>query len=131
MEKHLAEIEINGKRYPLNYSIAASRRIVGIGVLSDDATMQDSFERNVKYLYLLMQEGADFQRRFCGSDEELDLTEEDLLSYFSPGDMDEIVKAVQQAQGNGKRREVEAKPVKKAEAAKGKSRQAETASHGS
>lgn len=120
MDKHFTQIEIAGKSYPLNYSIRASRRFTETAKLSDDSTVQDAFEQNVHYLFVLMEEGADYQKRFLGEPGELEISEEDLLVYFSPNDTERIVKAIQDAMSAGNQREVNAKPGKNTGAAAGK-----------
>lgn len=120
MDKHFTEIEIAGKKYPLNYSIRASRKITELPKLDDNALLQDAYEHNIHYLFILLEEGAEYGRRFLGETEGLELTEDDLMAYFSPNDTGEIVKAVRDAMTAGNQREVTAKPGKNAAAAAGK-----------
>ena len=120
MDKHFTEIEIAGKKYPLNYSIRASRKITELPKLGDDAILQDAYEHNIHYLFVLLEEGADYKKRFLGEDGGFELSEEDLMAYFPPTDTEEIVKAVQDAMTAGTQREVSAKPGKNAGAAAGK-----------
>ena len=120
MDKHFTEIEIAGKKYPLNYSIRASRKITELPKLGDDAILQDAYEHNIHYLFVLLEEGADYKKRFLGEDGGFELSEEDLMAYFSPTDTEEIVKAVQDAMTAGTQREVSAIPGKNAGAAAGK-----------
>ena len=56
MDKHFTEIEIAGKKYPLNYSIRASRKITELPELGDDAILQDAYEHNIHYLFVLLEE---------------------------------------------------------------------------
>ena len=119
MDKHFTQIEIAGKSYPLNYSIRASRKFAEMPKLGGDSLMQDVFEQNVRYLYILMEEGADYRKRFLGEPGELGVTEEDLYNYFSPNDTERIVGAVDEAMKAGNQREVSAKPGKNAGAAAG------------
>ena len=119
MDKHFTEIEIAGKKYPLNYSIRASRKITELPELGDDAILQDAYEHNIHYLFVLLEEGANYKKRFLGEDGGFELSEEDLMAYFPPTDTEEIVKAVQDAMTAGTQREVLAKPGKNAGAAAG------------
>ena len=110
MDKHFAEIEIAGSAYPLNYSVRASRKFHELPKLADDSSVQEIYEQNLHYLFVLMEEGADYRKRFLGEPGDLELTEEDLLVYFSPNDTEQIVKAVRDAMTNLNQREVTAKP---------------------
>ena len=101
MDQHFTAIEIAGKQYPLNYSIRASRKITELPKLGDDAILQDAYEHNIHYLFVLLEEGADYKKRFLGEDGGFELSEEDLMAYFSPTDPEEIVKAVQDAMTAG------------------------------
>lgn len=112
MDNRLGAITVLGKEYPLNYSVAASRKISALAPLGKEATVQDNYERAVKYLYILMEEGTRYTCYATGAADPVPYTEANLLSIFTPGDMEGVIAAVNQTIERGSTREVQVKPPK-------------------
>lgn len=117
MKTRLGEIEILGKKYYLNYSVRASRKFGEIEKPKKDETFQDYWERYIKYLAILLKEGADYAESILGEHVERRFTEEELLLLISPADCSEMIEAVNTAFERGNNREVDVKPGKNVESA--------------
>lgn len=117
MEKRLGEIEIMGKKYPLNFSVRIAQEFGEL--LADKKT--DNFAimlQNIKILALMLRDGAEYFRVILGT-EITPPTEEELELILTPADNERVVQAIQNTLQVGGKRQVQAKAKKKEEPAKG------------
>ena len=136
MVRKSVEVEINGKRYPMNFSMGAAKKITNkygsikkfgkafesIENIADDED-QDNGELEkalfdmVWLLSVLIEQGCKYRRAVTGEEIE-PLTEDELLTVVEMNDMKEIFPKIMEAISGDSAREVEVKPSKKEESAK-------------
>ena len=116
--ERLAEVQINEKSYPLNFSVAASQfaeeRCGGISELLTGLIQKpaDAFPKVIPLLALMMDQGAAYLEITRGEQREK-LTERQLSILIQPRDYPEVSNAFITAVVRGISREVEADPPKK------------------
>lgn len=118
MDQRLSSVTLLGQDYPLCYSIRASRQLMEIGEAKEGATLQEDYERTLKFLAILLNAGADYAE--VNADQAVRrFTADELEAIVTPADMADITKAVNEALQLGLKREVDVKPSKNATSAAG------------
>lgn len=115
MEKRLGEIELLGKKYPLNYSVRISQDVDGI--LAEDTPKDQTAiaKRDIRLISLMMEDAREYRRLILGEETET-LTREQLEVLLSPADLIKLEAAISATIKLGGMRFIEAKPPKKEEA---------------
>lgn len=110
MENRLGSFEMDGKAYPLNYSVRIAQR-VDEAAGKKPAGAYEIYRQNVELLSLLLEDGAEFSRVILGK-EVVPPTLEQLLLLLTPADNARVVQAIQDALERGGLRQVKARAKK-------------------
>lgn len=110
MENRLGSFEIDGKSYPLNYSVRIAQS-VDTAAAKKSSGAYEIYRQNVELLSLLLEDGAEFSRVILGK-EVIPPTLEQLLLLLTPADNARVVQAVQDALERGGMRMVKSRAKK-------------------
>ncbi len=112
MEKRLGEIELLGKKYPLNYSVRISQDVDGI--LSEKAAgdLAAIARRDIRLISLMMDDAKKYRRLILGEETET-LSREQMELILTPADVPKLEKAISETVSLGGMRFIAAAPPKK------------------
>lgn len=127
----IVEIDIGGKKYPLNFSLAVANYVDdefgGLDAVAQklQESRSESCKLNAKLAAKMIEQGAEYFSLTSGEKREI-IGEQEILTLVSLADYTNLADAVATAINKGVVREVEVKTAKKEKAAPGK-----PAAHGS
>ena len=112
MEKRLGEIELLGKKYPLNYSVRISQDFDGILSEKTSGDLAGIAARDIRLIALMMEDAREYRRLILREETET-LSREQLEVLLSPADVPKLEKAIAETVKLGGLRFIEAAPPKK------------------
>lgn len=86
MEKRLGEIELLGRKYPLNYSVRISQDVDGILSEKNAGDLVSIAKRDIRLVTLMMEDAREYRRLILGEETET-LSKEELEVLLSPSDV--------------------------------------------
>lgn len=110
MENRLGSFEIDGKAYPLNYSVRIAQNVDAVAANKQEGAY-GIYRQNVELLSLLLEDGAEFSRVILGEKVQAP-TLEQLLLLLTPADNTRVVQAIRDALERGGMRLVKARAKK-------------------
>ena len=110
MENRLGSFEIDGKAYPLNYSVRIAQNVDAVAANKQEGAY-GIYRQNVELLSLLLEDGAEFSRVILVEKVQAP-TLEQLLLLLTPADNTRVVQAIRDALERGGMRLVKARAKK-------------------